>query len=91
MNNIEGFEAMAKLKLSDEERSEIGGWADMLIESFSVLEQINTDDVEPLVSVLDLHSIMREDVVVKMLTRDELLSNAREQHNGYFQAPKTLD
>ncbi|MCL2513374.1 MAG: Asp-tRNA(Asn)/Glu-tRNA(Gln) amidotransferase subunit GatC [Oscillospiraceae bacterium] len=91
MNNIKDYEAMAKLDLSDGERGRVSGRAGELIESFKKLENIDVSGVEPLVSVLDIQNVLREDVCVKTISREELLSNAPEQYDGYFQAPKTLE
>jgi len=43
------------------------------------------------VTVLDLHNILREDAAAKYFSREELLVNAPEQHNGYFRAPAAID
>ena len=91
MENIRDYEAMAKLNLDDRERQWVQDTSDMLIKSFSELQSIGTDDVEPLVSVLDIRNVLRDDQSVKMLSREKLLSNAPEQYDGYFQAPKTLE
>ena len=52
---------------------------------------IDTAGAEPLVTVLNVQNILREDVVKKIVTRDELLSGAPEEYGGYFQVPKTLE
>jgi len=80
-----------KLKLTDEEKEFIEDKKKLLDESFTVLAQINTDDIEPLVSVLETENILREDVSRKMISREELLKNAPEQYDGYFQVPKTVE
>jgi len=91
MENIKNYEAMAKLDLPEDERRWVSGRADMLIGSFSQLENIDTSGVEPLVTVLNIKNVFRDDVGTKMLSREELLANAPEQYEGYFQVPKTLD
>ena len=91
MFNPEKFEAVAMLKLSDEERELIYNDVRALTESFGALLNVDTDKVEPLVSVLDLHTILREDVSDRIISRDEILSNAQEQYDGYFVVPETLD
>ena len=91
MQNLKNYEAMAKLDLPETERQWISERANMLLSGFGELESINTAEVEPLVTVLDLQNILREDVCVKILPREELLANAPEQYDGYFQVPKTLD
>jgi len=89
--NTKPYEAMAKLDLLENEREWISARADMLVESFTALGSINTDGVEPLVTVLDIQNILREDICVRTVTREELLANAPERYDGYFQVPKTLE
>ena len=91
MENIKEYEAMAKLGLPEAERRLISSRADMLMESFNRLESIDTSGAEPLITVLDVKNVFREDVGIKMLSRDELLAGAPERYDGYFMVPKTLD
>jgi len=88
---IEKYADMAKILLSEVEQKEISAQADMLVESFGALENINTEGTGVQVTVLNIKNTFRDDVVVKAVTRETLLSNAPEQYNGYFQVPKTLD
>ena len=91
MENIKDYEAMAKLNLSDIEREWVQTRAERLIADFSHLSAINTDEVEPLIAVLDIQNVLREDISSKLVTREYLLENAPEQYDGYFQVPKTLE
>ena len=89
--NIKEYESMVKLNLSESERKWVSDIADMLTGSFGALEGVDTSGAEPLVTVLDIRNVLREDVSAKMLSREELLANAPEQYDGYFQVPKTLE
>lgn len=91
VQEIRAYEAMAKLDPPGAERDWALKQAAMLEESFNALPNIPTDGVEPLVSVLPLKNVLREDVAVRMLPREEILANAPEQYDGYFQVPKTLE
>jgi len=91
MLEIKEYEEMAKFDLSDAERQELTDRLEKLIADFSALEKIDTAGTEPLVTVLDINNIMRNDVVKKIFTREELLSGAPEEYDGYFRVPKTLD
>ena len=91
MQDIENYEAMAMLELSDDERKNLNNRFKTITESFAALDTIEVDDVEPLVTVLDLSNMLREDISEKTLSRDEILSNAPEQQDGYFQVPGILD
>lgn len=91
MFNIKKYENMSMLELPDGQRERIDSCAETLIAGFAALEAIDTDGTKPLVTVLDLHNILREDTAAKLFTRDEILSNAPEQYDGYFQVPGTLE
>ena len=81
---------MAKLDLDESERTLLSSYADRLIDSFNILDTIDSGDSLPMYTVLDVQNVLREDVSLKMLSRDELLKNAPMQEDGYFQVPKTL-
>ena len=91
MQTIKDYEAMAKLELPEAERQWVSACADRLLQSFERLGDADAGDAPPLVTVLDVQNVLREDVAVKLLPREALLANAPEQYDGYFQAPKTLD
>ena len=85
------YEPMAKLSLDETTRA----WADDVIarleSEFDKMEAIDTEGVEPLVSVLDLRNVLREDVSAKNFSREVVLQNAPEEYDGYFEVPKTLE
>ena len=91
MQDIRAFEAMAKLDLPEHERQWVAEQATMMLSGFSALEDIDTAQAEPLVSVLDVQNVLREDVAASCIPRERLLDAAPEQYNGYFQAPKTVE
>ena len=90
MLDIKKYESVAMFCLSDEERETLKNRAEAIAESFDALETVDTDGVAPLVTVLDMHNVLREDVSEKFLTKDEIMSNAPEKHDGYFQVPGTI-
>ena len=89
--NLKEYEAMAKIELDDTERKWITERIDILEAGFRELDIIDTSDTEALISVLNVKNVFREDNMEKIISRNELLANAPEQYNGYFQVPKTLD
>jgi aspartyl-tRNA(Asn)/glutamyl-tRNA(Gln) amidotransferase subunit C len=91
MQEIKQYEAMAKLDLPEHERRWIAEQMEHWKVRFKILQSIDTDNTEPLVSVLDLINITRDDIADKQFSREEILSNAPEQYNGYFQTPKTVE
>ena len=88
---IRAYEAMAKFSLNDEARKYMVEGINQLEESFEKLREVDTAGIEPLVSVLDMQNVFRDDVAAKFISRDELLSGTVEEYDGYFQVPKTLE
>ena len=91
MHDIEYYEKMMKLRLTVEERATMPSYIEAFKEQFGELDKIDTEGVEPLVTVLDIYNVLRDDVAEKLISREELLKNAPEQYDGYFQVPKTVD
>ena len=91
MFNTRKYEAVAMLDLPQQEREQIEKRAEQMINGFGSLEKIDATETPPLITVLDIHTVLRDDVSEKLLLRDEIMSNAPEQHDGYFQVPGTLE
>jgi aspartyl-tRNA(Asn)/glutamyl-tRNA(Gln) amidotransferase subunit C len=82
---------MAMLELPESERMSLMERFDKLADEFSALDKYDTSSAEPLVTVLNLYNIMREDIPEKFMQREDLLKNAPEHHDGYFQVPATIE
>ena len=91
MIDIEKYEALSKIRLTEAERALLSKNFNFLTENFTGFEKINTGNTEPLLSVLDIQNVLREDTAEKNFSRKEILSNAPEQCDGYFSVPKTID
>jgi len=81
MFDIKKYERLVKIDLTESERAVITDTAGMLIKSFDELSMVCTENVEPLVSVLDIENVFREDVIEKTISREEMLSSAPEQYD----------
>ena len=91
MRKFKDYESMAMLELSDLEQARTEARFNEIVNGFSVLDAFDTSGIEPLVSVLGSSNIMREDVTSEFISRDDLLTNAPEQNDGYFQVPAAID
>jgi len=91
MVNIETLESLTKIKLTDAEKNAAIEYFGFWIKKFDMLENVETGNTEPLVTVSSLENVMREDISFKMVSREALLENSPEQHNGYFVVPRILE
>ena len=73
-----------KLKATENEFNKILKWVDQL-------KEVNTDEVDPLVSVNEAHLEMREDKVTEGHQAEAVLANAPMKEYGYFAVPKVVE
>ena len=73
-----------KIAATEDEFNKILGWVDQL-------KEVNTDDVEPLVSVNENHLQMRKDEVSDGNIAEQILANAPMKEYGYFAVPKVVE
>ena len=82
-------ELLAKHALTDEEKSrqemeKILGYVDKL-------NELDTEGVEPLISLFPVENVFREDKVVNGDMRDELVDLAPRKKDGQYLVPKTVE
>ena len=82
---------MAKFNVLDDEIAKIEERAIFLMSDLEGLANVDTQDVKPLIYANELTNILRDDKVVKTITREELLKNAPDKTDEYFKVPKTVE
>ena len=82
---------LSRLELSDEEVAQFSGQLSDIVEYIEKLNELDTDNVEPLAHCLPVHNVLRADIPRPSLTNDQALANAPEREDEYFKVPKILD
>ena len=83
--------SLAKLHLSDEEVSLYTDQINEILEYMNQLDELDTEDIEPLSHVLDQINMTRKDEQTPSLTREEALKNAPKSDDDYFIVPNVID
>ncbi|HVZ38258.1 MAG TPA: Asp-tRNA(Asn)/Glu-tRNA(Gln) amidotransferase subunit GatC [Candidatus Kapabacteria bacterium] len=87
---IEYIAKLARLRFSAEE---LAGFTAQFNQILAYVEQLNradTNGIEPMESLLDAGSTLREDEPGPMLSAAEALRNAPRKTEGFFSVPKVL-
>ncbi len=88
--DVEYVAGLAKLNLDEAAKErlvrEMGG----ILSYMDKLNELDTEDVAPMLHVLDISNVYREDVVGESLTQEEALKNAPASDDGYFLVPRIL-
>lgn len=82
---------LARLKMSDAELEKMGPQLSGILSWIEQLQEVNTDNVEPLANVADIELFLREDKVNDGDCQDKVLANAPETTQGYFVTNKIVE
>lgn len=85
------LEGENQLALDDAQRDELVAFFEAQDAEFKKLDSIDTENVERMVHVMPILTVVREDVMVKNFTRDELQAGAPETMDGYWQVPRLVE
>ena len=82
---------LARLKITEEDAAKYGPQLSNIIAFVEQLAEVNTDNVEPLASVVDITLRLREDEITDGGYQKEILANAPETLEGFFVVPKVVE
>jgi aspartyl-tRNA(Asn)/glutamyl-tRNA(Gln) amidotransferase subunit C len=81
---------LAKISISETEADHYQEQFDKILSYFTKIAGVSTDSVEPLVTPVPIETLMREDVVVKENTVEEILQNAPATQGNLFKVPPVV-
>ncbi len=82
--------SLARLRLDDAELAIFTEQLCVVLETAAALNSLDLTDVAPMAQPYPLTNVMRPDVVVPSLDRDEVLSQAPAVEDGRFRVPPAL-
>lgn len=82
---------LAKLELSPEEKEQAKKDMGRMLDYIDMLNNLDTEGIEPMSHVFPVHNVFREDVVANGDEREKILANAPAEKDGAFKVPKTVE
>ena len=82
---------LARLGVSDEDVETAREQLSNILENFSVLEAVDTDDVPPTAQSISLSNVVREDEECASFPQEEILANAPQKEEDFFRVRAVLD
>lgn len=79
--------SLARLKVSDAEVQSLLGDLTAILEYVDVLNELDTTGVQPMVHAVELHDVLRPDVLAESLPREQALQNAPQTDGECFLVP----
>ncbi len=82
---------LSRLKIEDDKIEAAKEEFDKILDWVEQLKEVDTDNVEPLISVNENHLILRKDEVTDGNQPEAVLANAPQKQYGYFTVPKVVE
>ena len=87
---MDNLEILSKLTLSDVERLKVEKELEDILSYMNKLNELDTENVEPLIQNLSMENVLREDEVTNENGAQDALMNAPVQRENRFVVPKTV-
>lgn len=81
---------LARLEFNEEAKSEILNDINRMLSFIGKLNELDTDNVEPLIYMTNERNLLRKDEVEQTITQKDALKNAPKKDSDYFRAPKVI-
>ncbi|HIF15280.1 MAG TPA: Asp-tRNA(Asn)/Glu-tRNA(Gln) amidotransferase subunit GatC [Bacteroidetes bacterium] len=90
-NMVNKLADLSKLEFDEGAKKEIIEDLNKILSFVDKLNELDTDNVEPLIYMTEETNILRKDKVVQKITQAQALINAPEKDSDYILVPKVLD
>jgi len=82
---------LGRLKLSDDELEQMTTQLGRVLEYVDILNEVDTEAVEPMAHPIELANVFRDDVERESLSREDALANAPKTDGRFFVVPPIFD
>ena len=87
---MDNVEILAKLSLSNEERVRAMEKMQEILDYMEKLNELDTENVEPLVNLYERGNVFREDQVQDNDIKEMIVDGAPRKKDGQYMVPKTI-
>ena len=82
---------LARIEINEEEETTLIAELNNILGWVDELKQVDTDSIEPMLSVFNESMQMREDKAESNFDNSQILDNSPESSSGFFVVPKVVE
>jgi len=90
-NDVEHVARLARLQLSPDDLTVMTQQMDAMLGYVEKLNELNTDDVEPMAHAVPMSNAFRDDKIEPSIGIERALQNAPEADESCFRVPKVIE
>jgi aspartyl-tRNA(Asn)/glutamyl-tRNA(Gln) amidotransferase subunit C len=91
LKTIKHISKLSRISVDDAKADKLAGDLNSIFDFIEKLNELNTDNIEPLTSVVETTLKLRTDVVKSKNIRDQILKNSPEENEDFFVVPRVVE
>ena len=91
LKTIKHISKLSRISVDDAKANKLAGDLNSIFDFIEKLNELNTDNIEPLTSVAETTLKLRADVVKSENIRDQILKNSPEENEDFFVVPRVVE
>ena len=91
LKTIKHIAKLSRISVSDEKAKKLAGDLNSIFDFIEKLNELKTDNVEPLTSVAETTLKLRTDKVKSKDIREQIIKNSPQDNEDYFVVPKVIE
>ena len=91
LKTIKHISKLSRISVEDAKAEKLAGDLNSIFDFIEKLNELNTDNVEPLTSVAETTLKLRTDNVESENIRDQILKNSPEENEDFFVVPRVVE
>ena len=91
LKTIKHISKLSRISVDDAKANKLAGDLNSIFDFIEKLNELNTDNVEPLTSVVETTLKLRADEVKSENIRDQILKNSPEENEDFFVVPRVVE
>tara|TARA_B100000497_G_scaffold30685_1_gene35935 strand:+ start:203 stop:490 length:288 start_codon:yes stop_codon:yes gene_type:complete len=91
LKTIKHISKLSRISVDDAKANKLAGDLNSIFDFIEKLNELNTDNVEPLTSVAETTLKLRADEVKSKNIRDQILKNSPDENEDFFVVPRVVE
>ena len=91
LKTIKHISKLSRISVDEEKADKLAGDLNSIFKFIEKLNQLKTDNIEPLTSVVETTLKLRTDEVKSKDLREQVIKNSPQDNEDYFVVPKVIE
>jgi|TARA_Y100001970_G_scaffold288712_1_gene416782 aspartyl-tRNA(Asn)/glutamyl-tRNA(Gln) amidotransferase subunit C len=91
LKTVKHISKLSRISVNDEKAKKLEKDLNSIFKWIEKLNELNTDEVEPLTSISETTMRLRKDKITSKNIREDILKNSPKDNKDYFVVPKVVE